>query len=309
VSSSAFLLIASAFFAMSSKATAQAWVPPRGAGSITTLYQRISYTGHRLTDGSVFKGVQSTNMALYVEVDYSLTKRLSFSAGLPYVFAKYTDPNPPPSPIPYLPVDECHCWNRGWQDFGFTTRYNLAGGAFALTPSVSVGVPSHSYDFRGEAVLGRHLKEVRIAIDAGQRLDALSPNMSVQGRYSYAFVERVIDVGNNRSNASFETTYLLTRKLAAHGSASWQHTHGGLRFGAGPGSALVFPGEANTPERLFQHDRLLRDNYWRVGGGATYSFPQMDVFASFTTYVAGTDAHTGRALTFGISWPFQLGAP
>src|SRR5262245_39320435 len=180
-------------------------------------------------------------MAVYIEVDYSLTDRLSFSAGIPYVFAKYTDPNPPPPPIPYLPVDECHCWNMGWQDFGFTARYNLAGAAFALTPSVSIGTPSHDYNFQGEAVLGRHRREVRLAINAGYRLDAISPRLSVQGGYSYAFVERVIDVPNNRSNATFDATYLLTRKLAAQGSLSWQRTHGGLRFGSGPGSELVFP--------------------------------------------------------------------
>jgi hypothetical protein len=165
-------------------------------------------------------------MSLYVEVDYALTDRFSFSGGLPYVFAKYTDPNPPPPPIPYLPVDECHCWNTGWQDFGVTARYNLVGGKFALTPSVSFGAPSHNYDFRGEAVLGRHLKEFRLAIDAGQRLDVISPRLSVQGRYSYSFVERAIDIPNNRSNVSIKSTYLLTRKLAAQGSLYWQRTHG-----------------------------------------------------------------------------------
>jgi hypothetical protein len=302
-------LIAFAFLATASNAAAQAWVPPRGAGSVTFLHQRISYTGHRLTDGSVFEGVQSTNMPFYVEVEYSPTNRLSFSAGLPYVFAKYTDPNPAPAPIPYLPVDQCHCWNRGWQDFGFTARYNVLGGAFALTPSVSVGAPSHNYDFRGEAVLGRHLKEVRMAVDAGQRLDVISPRLAVQGNYSYAFVERVIDIPNNRSNATVESSFLLTRRIAARGSLSWQRTHGGLRFGAGPSADLIFPGEVNTPERLYQHDRLLRDNHWRVGGGASYSFSRMDVFASFSAFAGGTDAHTGRVLTFGISWPFQLGAP
>jgi hypothetical protein len=206
-------------------------------------------------------------------------------------------------------VDECHCWNTGWQDFGVTARYNLVGGKFALTPSVSFGAPSHNYDFRGEAVLGRHLKEFRLAIDAGQRLDVISPRLSVQGRYSYSFVERAIDIPNNRSNVSIKSTYLLTRKLAAQGSLYWQRTHGGLRFGSAPGSDLVFPGEVNTPERLDQHDRLLRDNHWLVGGGVSYSFSRMDVFGSYTAFAGGTDTHTGGALTFGISWPFQLGSP
>jgi hypothetical protein len=33
----------------------------------------------------------------------------------------------------------------------------------------------------------------------------------------------------------------------------------------------------------------------------------MDVFASYIAYVSGTDSHAGRALTLGVSWPFELG--
>jgi hypothetical protein len=88
---------------------------------------------------------------------------------------------------------------------------------------------------------------------------------------------------------------------------SWQRTHGGLRFGALPPADIVFPGEVNTPERLFQHDRLLRDNHSRAGGGVSYSFSRMDLFASYTAYTGGTDTHTGRAFSFGISWPFEFG--
>jgi hypothetical protein len=100
----------------------------------------------------------------------------------------------------------------------------------------------------------------------------------------------VIDIPNNRSNATVEGSYLLTRKLVVRGFSSWQRTHGGLRFGSGPQADLVFPGEVNTPERLFQHDRLLRDNHWRVGGGAAYSFSHMDVFASYSAF-AGARTH------------------
>ena len=69
----------------------------------------------------------------------------------------------PAGTIPFPPRDECRCWQSGWQDFGFTARYNVINGAFALTPSVSVGVPSHDYEYRGEAVVGQRLKEVRIS--------------------------------------------------------------------------------------------------------------------------------------------------
>jgi len=299
-----------AFFAIASSAMAQAWIPPRGFGSVSLSYQRISNTGHKRSNGFLVEAGQSLNMGLYLEAEYSLTERLSLAAGLPYVFGKSTTVNPPPPPIPYFPWDQCHCWQSGWQDVGFTARYNLvhaANGAFSLTPSASVGVPSHNYEFRGESALGRHLKEVRIGVDAGQRLDVISPNLFVEGRYSYAFVERVIDIPNNRSNASVEGTYLLLkRKLAARGLASWQRTHGGLLFGSPPPASLQFPGEVNTPERLLEHDRILRDNYFHAGGGLSYSFPRMDVFVSYIAFISGTDTHAGRALTLGVSWPFEF---
>jgi hypothetical protein len=301
-----FLLVVS-FVVTGKYAAAQAWVPPQGVGSVSFSYQRIGTSGHRRFNGLLDEGGQSVNMGLYVEGEYAFTDRFSVSAGLPYVFAKYTATVPPRPPIPYLPGDQCHCWHGGWQDFGLTARYNVVGGAFALTPSVSVGVPSRNYTYVGEAVVGRNLKEVRIAVDAGQRLDAISSKLSVQGRYSYAFVERVIDIPNNRSNATVESSFLLTRKLATRGLLSWQRTHGGLSFGSRTSTTLPFPGEVNTPERLAQHDRIMRDNYWHAGGGASYSFSRMDVFASYIAFVGGTDTHAGRAFTVGISWPFQLG--
>ena len=210
-----------------SDALAQAWVPPRGVGSVSLTTQRISNTGHRRSNGFLDERGQSIDVALYLEGEYAFTDRLSIAAGLPYVFAKYVATTTPAPPIPYPPVDKCHCWNSGWQDLGFNARYNVLGGAFALTPSLSVGVPSRGYDYQGEAVVGRNLKELRIGIDAGQRLDAISPKLSVQGRYSYAFVERVIDIPNNRSNASVEGAFLLDSEtgharmgvLAAH--ARW----------------------------------------------------------------------------------------
>ena len=249
-------------------------------------------------------------MSLYLEAEYAVTNRLSVTAGLPFVFAKYTDANPPPPGIPFLHNDACRCWHSGWQDFGITARYNLVGGAFgkfALTPSVSFGMPSHDYNFRSESALGRNLSEARIGLDAGRRLDEISSRLVVEGGYSYAFVEKVMGISTNRSNARMELNHVIERKLAVRGEAFWQHTHGGLRFGSPQPPGPIFPGEVNTPDLLYQHDRLLRDNYWHAGGGLAYSFPQFDVFASYVAFVSGTDTHAGRALTISFVVPFRLG--
>jgi hypothetical protein len=287
---------------------AQEWVPPAGVGSVTVSFQNLDYSGHFATDGEFFEDVgNSVHNRVDLEADFAITDRLSITVGIPFVFTRYTDPDPLPPFVPFLPVDDCRCWHSGWQDFGFTARYNLVNGAFGLTPSVSVGVPSHGYDFQGEAVLGERLKELRIAVDAGHRLDFITPRLSVQGRYSYAFVEQVLDdVPVDRSNAALEGEFLITRRLAARGVLMWQRVHRGLRLGSASEDPFAFPGEVNTPERMFEHDRLLRDNNFRVGGSVGYSLEKMDVFFSYFQLLQGNDSHGGRAITVGVSWPFEI---
>jgi hypothetical protein len=273
-------------------ASGQAWVPPARIGVVSVVYQTIDNTIHRLSDGSVLDGYESISTGALFNLDYAFTDRVSVALGVPYIGARYRGPEPS---FFSLPVDDCRCWNRGWQDLTITGRFNVVNGAFALTPSVSVGLPTHGYDYVGEAVLGRNLKEMRVAIDAGQRLDAISPRLAVAGRYSYALVERVLDLPNDRSNASVEPSLLVTRKLSARATFSWQRSHGGLR-------TIEF----ETDEQWEQYDRLLRDNYFHLGGGVAYSFPRFDVFASYIQYVSGTDTHGGRAITVGFSWPFEM---
>src|SRR6516225_9311778 len=230
-----YVIVAALSVAASDEVQAQAWVLPRGEGAIGFTYQRIDNTGHRRTNGFLVPRGRSLDMSLYLEAEYSFTNRFAVTASLPYVFAKYTDPKPPPNPIPFLTQDQCRCWHSGWQDLGISARYNVVGGEtgkFALTPSVSLGAPTHDYDFRGEAVLGRNLREERIGLDAGRRLDAISSNLLVEGGYSYAFVEKVMGISTNRSNARLESDYFIRRKLLVRGQIFWQRTHGGLRFGS-----------------------------------------------------------------------------
>ena len=115
----------------------------------------------------------------------------------------------------------------------------------------------------------------------------------MSGRYSYAFVEKVLDLSNNRSNMGLGADVLITRRLSARGAFSWQRSHGGLRST-----------EFDTEEEFEQYDRLLKDNNFHVSGGVSYSFPRIDLFASYVHYVSGTDTHAGRAINAG-RWPFE----
>ena len=286
-----YLLAAIAVCVCTREAFAQAWVPPAGIGVVTFAYQTISNTNHRLTDGSLFDGYDSISRGALVSLDYAFTDRFSFTLGVPYIGSKYTGPEPS---FFGQAVDDCFCWQHGWQDIGATVRYNVANGAFALTPSFAVGVPSHNYNYFGEAVLGRNLNEFRFGVDVGRRLDAISDKLSVSGRYAYAIVEKVLDLPNNRSNFAVEAAFQPTRKLATNLTFSWQRSHGGLR------SSDPF-----TEEQYSQYDRILKDNNFHITGGMSYSLPEIDLFASYVYYAAGTDTHVGHAITAGVSVPFE----
>lgn len=291
------LVAASAF---PTSALAQAWVAPAGLGSLTWTFEEIENTGHRVDDGVLQRNGQSRNAAVDVDLDYAFTDRLSFAVSVPYVFSRFLDRNtatdgaPPPQP-----VDLCFCWQHAWQDLGATARFNLSNGAFGLTPSVSFGAPTHNYETHGEAVVGRGLSELTLAVDAGRRLDALSPSLTVSGRYEYAVVERVPefpDVPNNRSRISTDVAYTPRRHLSTHLTLAWQRTHGGLRV-----ADLMA-----TPVFFDEHDRLLRDNNFHLAGGVDYQLGRIEIFGSFLGYVSGTDTHAGRAIIAGVSLPFEL---
>jgi hypothetical protein len=288
-------------------ALAQAWPMPKKTGAVSLVYQWIDNTGHRLSDGTLLDDGKSRNQGLALVVDYGISDRLSVAVGVPFVSAKFLGPNPPPVP-PELqnPNDLDGEWHSGLQDLAVAARFNaLAREGFYVTPAVALVIPSHSYDYRGEAVLGRRLNELQLGVNVGRTLDFISPNLYATARYAYAFVEEAeVDVPHNRSNFGLEIGIQPARRLTLQAIALWQRTHGGLRFGTMPPGTPVFPGDVNTPDRLLEHDRLLRDNSFHLAGAASYALGGVDVFAQYTAYVSGTDTHAGHVVTAGVTWYF-----
>lgn len=296
-------MLVAAVIAAAADARAQAWGPPAGEGAIGVSVQRLDNTGHRLSDGSVLPIGKSLDAAIDADVDYGITDRLAVTVGIPFVFARYTSPDDPPGPP--QAVDQCRCWHSAWQDFGVGIRYRLGHGPVAITPTLSFGVPSHAYAYRGEAVVGRDLREGRLGLAASRQLGS-SSRFGLQGSYTYTLSEKVDGIGTNRSNASGDLAWQVSQRFSARGFVTLQRTHGGLRSGLAPPPPVGYPwGEITTAELFAQHDRLLRDNYVRAGGGVWYSFPRVDVFASYLQYVSGTNSHAGHAFTAGASWPFR----
>ena len=283
-------------------AMAQAWVLPQGTGAVTLVGQQIDHLGRMFNDGTRVPVGKAMNFGVDVEFDYAFTDRWSISTSLPFILSKFTDSAPPPPFLPFPTVDACRCWQREFADLGVSTRFNVVdiNRQFVLTPFAAVTVPSHGYDYAGEAVVGRRLKEVKVGAFAGQRLDRLLSGVIVEGGYGYSFVERVLDVPNNRSNGTMQVGFALPRGFSTRAIVNWQRTHGGLRF---PDEVTV----PEIPERLTEFHRMLRDNYLHTGVGLSYSRGGWDFSGSLLFTARGSNSHDVRVFSVTAGRLFEFG--
>ena len=81
--------LAGLLFGATPPSEAQAFTPKKGLFSLTTLYQLVENTGHRMSDGFMLRDGQSTSMGALVEGEYGLSDRLAVSLSLPYIMARY----------------------------------------------------------------------------------------------------------------------------------------------------------------------------------------------------------------------------
>jgi hypothetical protein len=281
-------------------AAAQAWAPRQHQGEVTFVTQMIDHVGRVFRDVR-FDCCGTTNVAIGIDVDYGLSDRWSVSVSLPYVFAKYRGgpPDGPAAFLPYPAVDSCHCVHSAFQDVVLGSHYNplKVRRSFSLMTSMSLGVPTHNYDYAGEAVVGLGLTELGLAADVGEQLDVIVPGLSVDGHYGYTIVERMLGISHNRSNALFKASYTLPNRLGGHMILSGQRTHGGLRF--------PFDVEGFT-ERYTEFHRLLRDNYFQAGAGVSYAWHDWDLSLSFLRTLSGNNTHDVHVYTVTAGRPFRI---
>lgn len=289
-----------AFGASARPATAQAWAPRAGEGDVTLVVQMIDHVGRVFPDVRL-ECCGTSNIALAVAASYGLTDRWSISGTVPYVFAKYRG-GPPEGPAAFLPypaVDACHCLHSSVQDFAFASHVNLwkLRRTFSLTTSIAAGIPSHDYEYVGEAVVGFGLKQLELSVDAGGRLGFIAPGVSVEGHYGYTIVERALDISHNRTNAVLDTAYTFSNGLTGHLILSHQHTYGGLRF---PDDVEPFP------ERYPEFHRLLQDNYFQAGAGASYTRNVWEFAFYFLRTVSGDNTHDVHVYTATAGRAFRV---
>jgi hypothetical protein len=287
-----------------------AWVPIDGEGSVSLTFQNLDFGGHFNELGEKLEDAVPSRAFLGIfQFEYGLTDRWAFTARIPYIASQFTgDHHEPVTTFLREQYEQFQVTNpeasgstldtgdfyATFQDFGFTLRFNaIDRRGVMVTPVIGLTIPSHDYRTIGEAAPGQNLKALHLGVNIGRLLDPVLPNAYVHGRYTYSFVENLLDVGLDRSAAEFEMGYAITPTFSARALFNWAHTHGGLPFTQTLDNAFLF----------LSHDRLLAVRYWHAGAGATVSLTDsIDLDAAWMTFLSGADTHYGMGLSVGLMW-------
>ena len=273
-------------------ASAQAFVPGADEMTVSVMYQNLFVNRHyAITTSDRGLAGQADSSTLVIDTTYGLTRKLAVDFGVPVVAGKYSGIRPHPT------VLDDGSYHTTFQDFRLSLRYNLVSKGVVLTPVVALIIPSHDYEFYAHAAPGKRLRMLQFGAYAAKILDPLIPGAFVQARYSFGFVEKVIDISRKRSDLDVEVGYFITEKLRAFALGHGQVTHGGLDW---PLNYL----RVWTPSQIAHHDQITRENFLNVGGGAALSLSDnVDLFGSFMRTVAARNAHAhDRMLSIGLSF-------
>lgn len=277
-------------------ASAQAWTPPRGEGSVSVLFQDLFVKDHFFERGQRRDRGEIRTNTLLADVTYGITDKLAVTLAVPFIRSRYTGTAPHPTA---QDDGETH---SGVQDVRFNVRYNLSRRWANITPFVGTNVPSHDYEYFAHAAYGTRVRELEVGTYVGRLVGPALPNAFVQARYSYSFAQKIVGVSHNRSNLDVEFGYFLTPKVRVFTLGTGHKTHGGVDV---PEAGWrVLPAEQGP-----HHDRIGRIDLLDVGGGVQVSVTKsVEVFGSYMKSLAGRNTHAlDRAVTIGASWSFGGG--
>jgi hypothetical protein len=274
---------------------AQAWVPPKGDGSVSFTYQKVDVRDHFDSTGAAEdKGRIHTHNAI-MALEYGLTDKLALDFDLAYVASRFDGG----SRKPHGPDDDGF-YHPKFQDAHLGLRYNIARRRLVVTPFIGFTIPTHDYEVRGHSAVGRGFHELLIGVNVGRRLETILPNSYVHVRYSYAILKRFDGLNLNRSNADWEVGWFANKLISFRFIGGWQRTHGGLEFP---------PNVKLTPDEFDIHDRVARANYLQLGGGVTFSVNRsFDIHTAYAKTVSARNTHGDGGIIIGFSWRFSRGS-
>ena len=285
---------------LSGLAFGQAWIPPKGQGSVNFGYSWGHVDTH-IFSSSIYGLDAGPREQDYGEIDsqtvllgvaYGVTERFALGLDLAQVGAQYT------GTFPESPEIDDGSWHRGIQDLRIGFRYQAYKGPMVVTPFAGAVVPVGNYDHFGHAALGRHLNEFPFGVSLGAPFGKKRVHSYLLANYAYSIVEELEGIDTNRSNANLEFGFFPTKKLVLRAVGGWQDTHGGLDWAT----------DVVDEETAHNHDVVANSDYWTAGAGVAYSInPNLDVYGSWNAILSGSNTHDLETITAGLSWNFGKG--
>jgi hypothetical protein len=275
---------------------AQAWLSPKGDGTVSLLYQNDIDRLHTFSDSRTKDRGHVYFDAAIVNTDFSLTDRLAITVSLPFIAGKYV------GPFPHLlvrgqadtaiAVDNGH-FHSGFQDFRINVRYALTQGPLKITPLFQAVQPSNNYASFGHAAIGFNEREYRVGVNIGRRLDPILRKAFVQGQYAFGFSPVIAaNIAPKRSYGELQLGYLVNRRISIQSSGVLTWSHNGLED-----DYNLFPNNL-TDEQYLNHDRLNRGKLLDVSGSIAYQVNRStNLFLSAGHSVYGRNGHLRYLVT------------
>ena len=281
---------------LASSAYAQATVPDRGEGMLTLTYQHYAVFGHFGVQGNENTNGPTRSQALVTDFDYGIWNGFGLLASLPFIASKYTGP---PSysvaghPVTPGPLDD-GTYHAAFQDLRLELRRGWWAGPVAIAPFVGFSFPTHAYETKGEAVPGRHRRDLQVGVSAALDLERVLPGAYVEGRYAYGAMQRINNLPFIRSNIDVEAGAAATSRIVLRGLVGVQIRH------KGPSVDELYLDD------WADHDRFIVPSYLNLGGGPLLSLSRStEVFALLLATAAGSNgAHRQRTVVIGVTFGF-----
>src|SRR5215467_14366814 len=157
---------------------AQAWLSPKGEGTVSVLYQYSIDRLHAFSDGSTLDRGHMYWNTVVLDTDFSFTDRLAARVSLPYITGKYVGSSPHQwvrgDPTTTVPLDD-GSWHGTVSDFRFDVRYSLTKGDLRVVPFFEATIPSHTYPILLHALYGNDAREYKMGVNLGRRLTPILP--------------------------------------------------------------------------------------------------------------------------------------
>lgn len=281
-------------------ACAQAWLSPKGHGSVGVTYVYTDVlrhlVSHEYDNVPIGNGKFGRSDALdfgrisadtgILSFDYSLTSTLAASGDVAYLGSNYQ------GSAPDSPLDGG--WVKSFQDLALNLRYRALTWPVVLTPFAGFSTPTHNYPTLGHSSVGVGLRAYVLGASFARGFGPVLAGGYLHGTYAYGFVKNLGDHGLNNHNLDLELGYFATRALSFRVLSTWHYTPDGFDW----------TNDSELMEHFTDHDRAAAARYNRLGGGVGYSFSRYDVFLVYERTVRGANTHDGRSTILGTSWNF-----